>query len=196
MVHRQWCHDCVHEKEGVVRMTDGMADDQAATEDESVVDTVVALADQDSTLTEGQKMLVLAALESDEALADEFGAAGESSTTDQPAKTASTEAEPVAAFLTSIRVSGFRGIGAEARLDLHPGPGLTVVAGRNGSGKSSFSEALEFALTGESYRWKGKKPFWTNSWRNLHHLQNTRIQIALAEEGHGRTEIGVEWAEN
>ncbi|TCC55986.1 recombinase RecF [Kribbella pittospori] len=176
-------------------MTDDKADDQQpGPGDESVVDTVVVLADQDLTLTERQKMLVLAAMESDEALADELGAAGESSTTDKSANAASTEVEPVGAFLTSITVSGFRGIGAEACLDLHPGPGLTVVAGRNGSGKSSFSEALEFALTGESYRWKGKKPFWTNAWRNLHQVQSTRIRIALAEEGHGPTEIGVDWA--
>jgi recombinational DNA repair ATPase RecF len=176
-------------------MTDAMTDDQQAAsgDDESVIDTVVALADQDPTLTERQKMLVLAAMESDEALADEFGTAGEPRSTAKPPETARTETEPVGAFLTSITVSGFRGIGAEARLDLHPGPGLTVVAGRNGSGKSSFSEALEFALTGESYRWKGKKPFWTNSWRNLHHVQSARVQIALAEEVHGRTEIGVEW---
>ncbi|MEV6890919.1 AAA family ATPase [Kribbella sp. NPDC051137] len=177
-------------------MTDGTADGQQAApgDDESVVDTVVALADRDPALTERQKMLVLAAMDSDEALSDEFGTDGESSTTGKSAKTASTDAEPVRAFLTSITVSGFRGIGAEARLDLHPGPGLTVVAGRNGSGKSSFSEALEFALTGESYRWKGKKAFWTNSWRNLHHVQSARVRIALAEEVHGRTEIGVEWA--
>ncbi|NIK54313.1 AAA family ATPase [Kribbella shirazensis] len=180
-------------------MTSDRADERPAAQGgASVIDTVVALADQDLTLTERQKMLVLAALESDEALADEFGATGESSLADEPATTVGTETEtePVGAFLTSITVSGFRGIGAEARLDLVPGPGLTVVAGRNGSGKSSFSEALEFALTGESYRWKGKKPFWTNSWRNLHHVQSTSVRIGLAEEGYGRTEIGVEWADD
>jgi hypothetical protein len=182
---------------GFVKMTSDTADERpTAHGDESVVDTVVALADHDLTLIERQKMLVLAALESDEALADELGPTGEPSVTDVPTTRPGTETDPVGAFLTSITVSGFRGIGGEARLDLHPGPGLTVVAGRNGSGKSSFSEALEFALTGESYRWKGKKPFWTNSWRNLHHAQSTRVRIALAEEGHGRTEIGVDWADD
>jgi NAD(P)-dependent dehydrogenase (short-subunit alcohol dehydrogenase family) len=55
--------------------------------------------------------------------------------------------EPVGAFLKSITVSGFRGVGPTTSLDLHPAAGLTVVAGRNGSGKSTFAEALEVALT-------------------------------------------------
>ena len=33
---------------------------------------------------------------------------------------------------------GLAGVGPETTLDLPPGPGLTVVAGRNGTGKSSF----------------------------------------------------------
>jgi hypothetical protein len=36
---------------------------------------------------------------------------------------------------------------------LTPGPRLAVVTGRNGSGKSSFAEAAELALTGENERW-------------------------------------------
>jgi hypothetical protein len=38
------------------------------------------------------------------------------------------------------RCRGLRGIGPRQTLELVPGPGLTVVAGRNGSGKSSFAE--------------------------------------------------------
>ena len=47
------------------------------------------------------------------------------------------------AFLESITVEGFRGIGPKRTLELEPGPGLTLVIGRNGSGKSSFAEAVE-----------------------------------------------------
>src|SRR5487761_1495735 len=47
-------------------------------------------------------------------------------------------------FLQSVTVEGFRGIGAETTLSLLPGPGLTLVVGRNGSGKSSFAEATLF----------------------------------------------------
>ena len=44
------------------------------------------------------------------------------------------------------------------RLDLRltPGPGVTLVIGRNGSGKSSFAEAAEVAFTGTSARWAAK----------------------------------------
>ena len=75
---------------------------------------------------------------------------------------------PVRAFLESVTVTGFRGIGPTCKLGLRPGPGLTLVVGRNGSGKSSIAEALEFALTGDSLRWAGKSLDWKNGWRNLH----------------------------
>ena len=78
------------------------------------------------------------------------------------------DAEPVGAFLKSISVRGFRRIGPEAKLELQPSAGLTVVAGRNGSGKSSFSEGLESAITGTTYRWANKSKTWSQYWRNLH----------------------------
>src|SRR6478736_7422860 len=55
-------------------------------------------------------------------------------------------------YLAGITATGFRGIGADATLPLEPGPGLTVVIGANGSGKSSFAEALEVALLGSTHR--------------------------------------------
>jgi len=58
------------------------------------------------------------------------------------------------AYLRSVQVRAFRGIGPQRSLELVPAPGLTVVCGRNGSGKSSFAEALEVLLTGTSVRWE------------------------------------------
>lgn len=40
-------------------------------------------------------------------------------------------------YLQSLQVQGFRGIGQNLELKIQPGPGLTLVVGRNGSGKSS-----------------------------------------------------------
>ncbi len=57
--------------------------------------------------------------------------------------------DPVGAYLQRVTVQGFRGVGERRALPLDPGPGLTVVVGRNGSGKSSFAEAVEMVLTGQ-----------------------------------------------
>ncbi len=86
-------------------------------------------------------------------------------------------------FLRAIRVEGFRGIGPETVLELPPGPGLTLVTGRNGSGKSSFAEAAELALTGANRRWDGRSAAWREGWRNLHHPGPVRIELELRTDG-------------
>ncbi|MFD6388910.1 AAA family ATPase [Nocardia sp. NPDC060259] len=98
-------------------------------------------------------------------------------------------------FLRSITVHGFRGIGPTATLGLNPGPGLTLVVGRNGSGKSSFAEAAEFALTGGNRRWDGRSTAWREGWRNLHEPDLARIEVGLLTAG-ANTELTVatQWA--
>lgn len=86
-------------------------------------------------------------------------------------------------FLRAIRVRGFRGIGPEAQLRLDPGPGLTLVVGRNGSGKSSFAEAAELALTGVTRRWEGRAAVWREGWRNLHDGSASRVEVELTTAG-------------
>jgi recombinational DNA repair ATPase RecF len=85
------------------------------------------------------------------------------------------------AYLTSISVQGFRGIGPERTLRFQPGPGLTVVTGRNGSGKSSFAEAAELALTEDNKRWSDRTAVWKEGWRNLHAPETTTISVGLTE---------------
>ncbi|WP_280304766.1 AAA family ATPase [Nocardia neocaledoniensis] len=98
-------------------------------------------------------------------------------------------------FLRAISVHGFRGIGPTATLRLNPGPGLTLVVGRNGSGKSSFAEAAEFALTGGNRRWDGRSTAWREGWRNLHEPDLARIEVDLLTAG-ADTELTVaaHWA--
>lgn len=108
------------------------------------------------------------------------------------------EAAPEAsvhAYLQSITVEGFRGIGPRASLSLEPGPGLTLVVGRNGSGKSSFAEALEVLLTGDSQRWVERSVAWREGWRNLHHGSVVEIQAQLAAEGTRGIVLRRRWAE-
>jgi energy-coupling factor transporter ATP-binding protein EcfA2 len=78
-------------------------------------------------------------------------------------------APSIATYLAAIEVEGFRGIGPPVTLSLEPSPGLTLVVGRNGSGKSSFAEALEMLLTGSNRRWTERAKVWQDGWRNLHH---------------------------
>jgi hypothetical protein len=75
---------------------------------------------------------------------------------------------PRNAFLRTITVEGFRGIDPTATLDLTPGPGLNLVVGRNGSGKSSFAEGLELLLTGDTYRWRDRSRIWRDGWLFVH----------------------------
>lgn len=85
-------------------------------------------------------------------------------------------------FVRSITVNGFRGIGPETRLPVQPSLGLTLVVGRNGCGKSSFAEAVEFALTGDNQRWANKSKIWRDGWRNLHEGTTPRIAVELQTE--------------
>ena len=86
-------------------------------------------------------------------------------------------------FLRTVEVEGFRGIGPPVALKLCPGPGLTLVVGRNGSGKSSIAEALEMLLTGSNQRWAPpRQKVWAEGWRNLHH-RPARITATFAVDG-------------
>src|SRR5437667_2395347 len=140
------------------------------------------------------KLLVLAALEGDQALADAIeasasatagsrakaGGAAASKGKAKPSK--APAAEPQVAYLRSITVEGFRGVGKQVSLELPPGPGLTLVIGRNGSGKSSFAEGLELLLTGQTYRWLDRARIWKDGWRNLHH-PHAAIQAEFSLQG-------------
>jgi hypothetical protein len=139
--------------------------------------------------------LVLAALISDDELARVAG--GESVTVSVTSTDRREDhAEAKRAYLTSITVQGFRGIGERTELTLKPGPGLTLVTGRNGSGKSSFAEAAEIALTGDNKRWSGTgHSVERGGWRNLHHGRETRIDVGLSVDGEqGATTVTCEWA--
>jgi len=89
---------------------------------------------------------------------------------------------PPAAYLAELHVEGFRGIGPPVALHLRPGPGLTLIVGRNGSGKSSFSEALEMLLLGSNRRWAGRPKVWEDGWQNLHH-RHTSIEARFNLDG-------------
>jgi len=83
------------------------------------------------------------------------------------------------AFLEEIRVAGFRGIGQPVTVGRLPKSRLTVFVGRNGSGKSSLAEAVEYMLTEDSLRWAQRPPAFRDGWRNLHHRSAPEIRLGL-----------------
>ena len=100
---------------------------------------------------------------------------------------------PAGAYLRSLTVGGFRGIGKPATLSLTPGPGLTLVVGRNGSGKSSFAEALEVLLTSELRRWEKLSAVWREGWRSMHQPDQAEITADFLVAGAGPAEVGRTW---
>lgn len=149
----------------------------------------------DPDLPESVKDLVVAAFESDAALS----AALSSSEPESVANIGEGSAPdgPDGVFLRAIRVEGFRGVGPQAVLKVEPGPGLTVITGRNGSGKSSFAEATELALTGVSARWDGKehnRQQWQDGWHNLHSDAGTVIEVELVAAGRAPSTVRMAWA--
>ena len=89
------------------------------------------------------------------------------------------EANHVPAYIKSISAGGFRGIGPQTELPIEEGPGLTVVYGANGSGKSSFVEALDVLLTGGTGRFDGRGPEWRAAWSNLHESAGGNVQATF-----------------
>ena len=138
-------------------------------------------------------MLVLAACEGPDALGTVLGGAAQKAR-ELAAEAIAGAADPLDAYLRSITVEGFRGIGPARRLEVQPGPGLTLVIGRNGSGKSSFAEGLEILLTASNWRWRDRSVVWKQGWRNLHQPSPTSVSGEFAIEGQpGTTTITRRW---
>ena len=135
--------------------------------------------------------LLLAAFESEESLRAQLSDEATGRPAADPAGAAAPE--PAGAYLQSLTVSGFRGIGEPATLRLQPGPGLAVVVGRNGSGKSSFAEALEVLLTGQLRRWEKLSAVWRQGWRSMHHPRQARITAEFLVEGAGPAVVQRTW---
>ncbi len=133
--------------------------------------------DLDNDLDDDAKLYVMAAL--DGTLDEVIEGDGQQG----PAPRPDTPQTPAGAYLRRVSVTGFRGIGPRADLEVMPGPGLTLVVGANGTGKSSFAEGLEFLLTGQNSRWQGKSAEWRQGWRNLHAQDPPELQASFTVDG-------------
>ncbi len=118
--------------------------------DATVRQLVLSRLQADTAISEEAAIYIISALEGPEEL--EIVLAPGSTGKPQREVLAAPAVQPVGAHLVSLSVEGFRGIGPPVRIDFTPGPGLTLIVGRNGSGKSSLAEGLECLLTGDSRR--------------------------------------------
>ncbi|MEV0269768.1 AAA family ATPase [Hamadaea sp. NPDC050747] len=150
---------------------------------DTVVDLVQASLN-DSALTTAARRYALAAVMGTDALAQAISTPDRPIETDNSADTAEQTARQF--WLCSVTVAGFRGVGARQTLTLAPGPGLTLVTGRNGSGKSSFAEAIEVALTGQHARLKESPADWRKQWRNIHNSTPPEVTVDLLVDGDER----------
>ncbi|MEP6470048.1 MAG: DNA replication/repair protein RecF [Chloroflexota bacterium] len=76
--------------------------------------------------------------------------------------------------LTRLSLTDFR---SYAAAELHPDPGLTIVAGPNGAGKTNLLEAVHLAITGRSHRVAADHEL------VRHGRPFARIRLDLAAEG-------------
>jgi recombinational DNA repair ATPase RecF len=153
----------------------------------SALASIIADSDLDAELAS----LFWGAFDSDESLQQAL----EGSAFDPPDHVTKVAGPPV--WLSGLSVQGFRGVGPRTELRLKPKPGLTLVVGRNGSGKSSFAEGLEALLTGDNLRWQGRPKAWQEGWRNLHHDGPTVVGAEFQMEGHaGPTELARRWGDH
>ena len=84
-----------------------------------------------------------------------------------------------------VRRVRLRDVRSYAAAELEPGPGLTVLHGRNGAGKTNLLEALFFGCTGRSCR--------TTNERELVRFgaADARVEVELAEADGRRHELAV-----
>jgi recombinational DNA repair ATPase RecF len=162
--------------------------------DPGISSLVLSRLEADGTLDPSSASLVLAALDGATALEAEIS--GGSASAGGRAASAQAATAPGGAFLRSVTVEGFRGIGPRQTLELRPGPGLTLVVGRNGSGKSSFAEGMEVLVTGESLRWKDRAAVWREGWRNLHHPAASLVGTFVVEGEGGPCIVSRRWRED
>lgn len=88
-------------------------------------------------------------------------------------------------YLRKVAISNFRPFGNKFELEI-PGPGVTLLVGSNGLGKTSWFDAIECGLTGKVRRWAcmpaGEMPP-TDRLRNGSPVNEWNIQLTFGKEG-------------
>ncbi|HWZ45664.1 MAG TPA: AAA family ATPase [Candidatus Saccharimonadales bacterium] len=89
--------------------------------------------------------------------------------------------------IKDIEIAGFRGVRGIIKIPF--GPSFTVITGRNGAGKSTICDAIEYAMTGEISRLavtdpeKGERISDYIWWRGLGEPLSKRVAVRFANSG-------------
>ncbi len=81
--------------------------------------------------------------------------------------------------IDGVNLSGFRGINTPRRVEF--GPGVTLLFGANGSGKSSILQAIEWSLTGSLPYLSGHDFVREDAIANLFHQNLSTVETAVRE---------------
>ena len=150
-------------------------------------ETIRDIVSQDDRLSAAESQILLNALAESQILLNALPTADSHN---------SRSSSPRRAYLASISVEGFRGIGRPAHLPLEPPqPGLTLIYGTNGSGKSTFVEALDVLLTSNTARFAGRGPEWGSAWANAHRPDRGQIaaEFVVGDQDRRRDTIHRGW---
>ena len=90
-------------------------------------------------------------------------------------------------WVSNVRISGIRGFNDETALDL--GPGLNLLIGKNGAGKTSVLQAIEWCLTGKMKYMEGDEFSQEDAIVNLFNPSGTGIVTLTLQTPKGEVEV-------
>jgi energy-coupling factor transporter ATP-binding protein EcfA2 len=146
----------------------------------------------DDSIDDRARSIVDGALRGDEELAKVLATAVDQVAPPQRLTGVGAGTKPPRVFLKEISVRAFRGAGPRATLALDHRPGLTLVVGRNGTGKSTFADGLETLLTGTTQRWSDVRSSGIG-WKNLGSHEPPEVTCNLIAEGIGPCRVTRTW---
>jgi len=87
-------------------------------------------------------------------------------------------------IIDDVSIEGFRGINKKIKLKMHEG--VCLLYGRNGTGKTSVLQAIEWCLTGKLPYLRGREFGFEDAIVNLFHPQETALVSIVLKDGNGK----------
>lgn len=87
-------------------------------------------------------------------------------------------------IIDEVSIEGFRGINKNFRLKMHEG--VCLLYGRNGTGKTSVLQAIEWCLTGKLPYLEGREFRYEDAIVNMFHPKKTAVVSIVLKDGNGK----------